>query len=160
MVGEQPPKQSSKRNLATSSGDILDSFLCTPSRTRIVAAFVSITTSNCNKKITSWAQYQLFKKHYLKTQKWSQHSKILAVFMHFFLLSTECDILTHTWQWKIVILATSWILVRQSDLQWSANLQLTPHMIWKEGFPRNSHTFLKFNTWTVQQSPVVRWYFI
>jgi hypothetical protein len=50
MVGEQPPKQSSRRNFATSSGDSLESFLCTPSRTRIVAALVSITTSNCNNK--------------------------------------------------------------------------------------------------------------
>jgi hypothetical protein len=50
MVGEHPPKQSSRRNFATSSGDSLESFLCTPSKTRIVAAFVSITTSNCNNK--------------------------------------------------------------------------------------------------------------
>lgn len=50
MVGEHPPKQSSRRNFATSSGDSLESFLCTPSKTRIVAALVSITTSNCNNK--------------------------------------------------------------------------------------------------------------
>lgn len=50
MVGEQPPKQSSRRNFATSSGDSLESFLFTPSKTRIVAALVSITTSNCSNR--------------------------------------------------------------------------------------------------------------
>ena len=51
MVGEQPPRQSSRRNFATSSGDNRESFFWTPSSTLIVAAFVSITTSNCNIKM-------------------------------------------------------------------------------------------------------------
>lgn len=46
MVGECPPRQSSSRNLAASSGVMRASFFCTPSSTRIVDAFVSITTSS------------------------------------------------------------------------------------------------------------------
>lgn len=114
MVGEQPPKQSSKRNLATSSGDILDSFLCTPSRTRIVAAFVSITTSNCNNRNYFISTPPNISETLIEKTKWSQHLKILAKFMHFFLHSTQCDTLTCPWKWKIVILATSWILVMKS----------------------------------------------
>jgi len=46
-----------------------------------------------------------------------------------------------------------------SDLQRSATLHLTPHIIWYEGIPCNIHMLLKFNTWTAEESPVIRWYF-
>lgn len=101
MVGEQPPKQSSKRNLATSSGDILDSFLCTPSRTRIVAAFVSITTSNCNNK-----NYIMRTIPIISERPFESEVSIWKFLPNFFLHSTQCDTLTAPWKWKTVMLAT------------------------------------------------------
>ena len=161
MVGEQPPKQSSKRNLATSSGDILDSFLCTPSRTRIVAAFVSITTSNCNNKNYIMSTIPIISETLFEKTNLSQHLKIRAKFMYFFFTFNTMWYVNTPMKMKNCNIGHFLNFGDDiSDLQWSATLHLTPHTIWHEGIPCNFHMLLKFNTWTAQGSPVVRWYFI
>uniref|UniRef100_A0A8C4IJ33 Uncharacterized protein n=1 Tax=Dicentrarchus labrax TaxID=13489 RepID=A0A8C4IJ33_DICLA len=49
-TSEEPPSVLSKRNLACSSADMRDNFLCTVSRTLMVARLVSSTTSNCGQE--------------------------------------------------------------------------------------------------------------